>query len=468
MNYLLQLIRYLKQLVTQPVEELTRMQRFVRLSADMTRHCAIGLRQDRALQMAAALTYHTLFSLIPTLVLAMVILHSVVGVDERKQFQDSVVELLLPMENLEDAAKADPKRLAELSQARNELAQTVQQKMDAVSEINLETVGIVGMLVFIFGATALLGTAERSFNSILGAASSRPFFLRLPLYWAVITLGPLVMTMGQYSQAKLFELLASGRWSGWLVGPAAVVLPILATWLVFYVVYLLLPNTKVSKRAAATGSFVSTILWIVLKDLFFRLYVANAAITSLYGALALLPLFLLWLFLTWVIVLFGLEITGTLQALRGRRLESFEHQRRADLLKYGDPQWLIPIMAHIGRAFDSGKTLSRDDLADQLELPIAAVSQITARLCDAGMVHQVSNRGSQFQLALARPPEKITMASLIELADSLTDGRSDGRQDPSWEHLARLNRAKLDAVAETSLASWLNGMAESDQTDQAS
>ena len=105
MKYLLQLIRYLKQLITQPVNELNRAQRFIRLCADMTRHCAQGLRHDRALQMAAALTYHTLFSLIPTLVLAMIILHSVVSDDQRQQFQNDVVELLLPTQDIPDDCK---------------------------------------------------------------------------------------------------------------------------------------------------------------------------------------------------------------------------------------------------------------------------------------------------------------------------------------------------------------------------
>ena len=66
----------------------------------------------------------------------------------------------------------------------------------------------------------------------------------------------------------------------------------LATWLVLWLMYMLLPNTRVSVRMSAVGSFVAALLWVIALQLF-TVYVQRAAITTLYGALALLPLFLL-------------------------------------------------------------------------------------------------------------------------------------------------------------------------------
>ncbi len=77
----------------------------------------------------------------------------------------------------------------------------------------------------------------------------------------------------------------------------------------------------------------------------FGLYVSRALpYLKLYGAIGLIPLFLFWLYLNWLIVLFGLEIAFTLQAMKGR---AFERRDPRGALGSADPQWLLPVMAAI-------------------------------------------------------------------------------------------------------------------------
>ena len=77
-----------QRLLTQPLEELTRAQRSLRYMLDFGRYCARELRADRAGEMAAALTYHTLFSLLPTVVLMLVILGTLAAMHRRLAIGD--------------------------------------------------------------------------------------------------------------------------------------------------------------------------------------------------------------------------------------------------------------------------------------------------------------------------------------------------------------------------------------------
>jgi len=433
------------------MDELSRAQRSARYAIDLARHCTRQLSKDRSAQMAAALTYHTLFGLLPMIVLAMVILHVMVGEEEQQQFKQTVIEFLLPQPAvtvMESAGQRD------LQQVRDNLSKRIEELMAKQAQINFGGIGIVGLLVFVFGATGLLTTIERSFNIIFGSARARPWHLRLPIYFTVITLGPVVLIAAQILQANMFDTFRLGSWTNWLVGPAAMVLPLAATWLVFFLLYVLMPTAEVGKRSAGVGSFVAAVLWIITKELF-RLYVANAGVTSLYGALALLPLFLMWLWLTWMIILFGLELTYTLQTLKGR--QSMEEQARREASVLGDPLWLVPIMAQISRAFAEGKSVGADELANRLHLPVRCVCQFTQNLEGHGLIRRViSNKRVEEEYTLAQPPANIRIVQLLELGRKMSSGSGHELSGPGWLMLDQLAQVQRDAAGQTSLESLLN------------
>ena len=108
-----------------------------------------------------------------------------------------------------------------------------------------------------------------------------------------------------------------------------------------------MPNTRVRWRPALWGALVAAGLSEVSKW-GFGLYVSQALpYLKLYGAIGLVPLFLFWLYLGWLIILFGLEIAFTLQAMKGARVRA--QGTRAASLATADPQWLLPVMVAIAR-----------------------------------------------------------------------------------------------------------------------
>lgn len=504
-----------KRWVAAPAEEMTRLQRWGRYLLELTLHCSRELRADKAGQMAAALTYHTLFSILPTLALMLVAMRIFVTDAQLDQFKNETVDYL--MQWLADAAPAseneqtltvdnqgsaatdgegskpiqfaaDPETQAavteagenaqEGSQAGNtndpdtqndfatiakNLRDNIQVWLNKLQNISFRSIGIVGVLLFIYGATGLLATIERSFNQIYGAPSNRPWYVRLPMYYTVITLGPLVIVLGQYIQSQYLGAIIPGGgdgdtandWMNALNGAMAGLTPVIATWAVLFAMYVLMPNTRVGVRAASIGSFVAAIGWVTTVELF-GFYVKGAAAKTLYGALALLPLFLLWLWLTWLIILFGLELTYTLHMMKGKRFKSREER----LLEEGtviDPRWLIPLMGMVGERFDQGKPATVGELAKRMRLPIRAVNELGEELHKAELLHRVDREGEEATFVLAQPPDRIELSHILDVAGSLiASDPTQSRKVPGSAAIQRATEAQQQALEGQTLANVLN------------
>ncbi len=163
-------------------------------------------------------------------------------------------------------------------------------------------------------------------------------------YWALVTLGPLVLLAVLYLGELAFDVAQGVPILGPLLGGFARFHSAVPGFVLLLLAYKLMPNTHVRWRPAIWGAAVAATLW-ALSRWGFGLYVGKALpYMKLYGALGLIPLFLFWLYLTWLIVLFGMELAYTLQAMKGRDFDRLE--KRADV-SVANPQWLVPMMTAI-------------------------------------------------------------------------------------------------------------------------
>ncbi len=468
--------------LTQPRDEMTRMQRSLRFAADLARYCAKKMRDDRAPQMAAALTYHTLFSLLPTLVLMLVALNVFVDEGERDQFKQTAVnwvvdalqrndadapaEVMLTQEDEQTIAAETEGDVAainrrEFDEVRQRLDEQIQGLLDQLEQVKFGSIGVVGVLVFFYGATALLATTERSFNAIFGVGDSRHWLLRLPLYFTTIVLAPLLLIATQVFQNRLFDVLDAAQWSKWALGPLAYIAPLCATWLVLWVIYVLLPKTRVSVQASLVGAGVAAIGWGITKELF-RMYVGNAAGSTLYGALGVLPLFLLWLFLSWLIILFGLEISYTLQAMGAlggkHQLPQAPPWVQQQTETGFDPKWTLPIMALVGRRFQSGETVTPVEIATKLRLPGSAVHTLCQALKSQHLLNRVPCDDEQDGVdgyALAKPPNEIMLSQLLDVGDQ--QSVAFDHTTPGQDVLVTLRNAQHQAMDGKTLDDLISG-----------
>lgn len=430
---------------TTPPHKLRIWHRPLRYLYDFSRLLYRQVLADRAMQMAAALSFRTIFSLLPMIVLALVVFQSFAGLETyRQQLTSSVLHFVLPPTLLG----------AEQTEAELHVEQQINLYLEKLGRVNFGAIGIVGLLVFIYGATTLLATIEQSFNTIFRVQRGRPWYLKLTFYYTVVTLGPLVLAAGQFLESRLFTLLQYGSWTNWLVGPLAVLSPLITTWIVLWAIFMLLPRTDVWIRSAAVGSLIAASLWVVSKELF-AAYVSRTAITSLYGALGLIPLFLWWIYLTWLIVLVGLEIAYTLQIKQVRGTDDLETKiKQPDVV--ADPHWTIPIMVRVGQAFDAGQAASSREVADDLALPPAAVARLMSRLQERGLLRQVADPDAQVpRYVLAMPPQKLPMDHLLQVAHEVS--RSGDLKDTyHWRYVEELRAIEQRAASQKNLADLMS------------
>jgi membrane protein len=425
--------------------EMKPLPRAAATSAQLVVSCFSKLQRDRASQMASALSYQTLFSLLPLLVLALIVLHSVAGLESAgTALRNMIVEFLVP-ESLV-APDADltgppdprgPATVEEFNDARQVLRRRVDDVLEALAQVSFAGIGTAGFLLFLYGATALMRTVEGSFNLIYQADAPRPWS-RIPLYFTLLTLGPVALVSAQVLQDRLLHNI--GSWMGsWVTKPLGLVAPAVVTCLVLVVAFRTVPNAWVAWRAAAIGGVTSGIAWYGFQEIF-GLYVNRASMTSLYGALALLPLFLLWVYWSWLIILFGLTLSFTVQYL-----SADDSWSRHPILP-GDPLWVVPVMVRIAEAFDHGETLTLARLSRELHLPPRVLRPYLRLLERRKYVRRLRDGGGDHVLTLARPMSTIKVAELIQLAaPPRRFGRIEG------ELMAELRRCELETAGENTL-----------------
>src|SRR5688500_970631 len=177
----------------------------------------------------------------------------------------------------------------------------------------------IGILIVVITAVLLMATIENEINAIWGMRGRRSLFRRIFVFGLGITLGPLAIGEAVYSTNLLleaplaFEIVTTPEASA-LGTPIAIAL---AT-LFFTLLYAILPARRVPLRSALVGGLVAALAFEAAKR-GFVLYVTNVpTYQRVYGAVALLPLFLVWIFVSWIVVLFGAAVTATLVEGRAR------------------------------------------------------------------------------------------------------------------------------------------------------
>lgn len=447
MGKLRELIGYLKRAAGEPVGELSRLERYVRFGVDLGLHSMRTLKRVNAGQMSAALTYRTIFSLVPILVLGLIVYSSFVEKDEaRGKFKDQIYNFLnldviigddeggvesgygfWTAEEIKIAGGGDAGvveggalivegdmkgTMADgAASSREEIRATIESKLDELmynaDNVSLKSIGFVGLVLLIWSAVALIVGLEKCFNAVYQVGKGRTLVSRLILYWFVLTIGPFLLAVSFGSVGLLIKELSGVAVIGGLVAFLSQFAGLISSWVLMCVLFMFLPNAKVKFRAVLVGSFVSALMW-EFGQMLFGVYVKNAVSNNvLYGSLGLIPLFLLGVYMTWWIVLFGLQMTYTLQTIRGFQLTRDEG--KGGVGYDGDPMRLVNMMMHIGRGFAMGKTVGRESLAGAMGCSLERVDVLSELLLGGGLIHEVKDGG----YAVNEPLERIDLSKLL-------------------------------------------------------
>ena len=347
-----------------------------------------------------------------------------------------------------DAIEEETKARAVLK-ARASIRRTLRDMTGKIASLDFASIGVIGLVLFVYAAVALLDSLEYLFNRIFDAPGQRPIHLRVAIHWSIITLGSGLLAMSLYLTGQVvdwFGDIGAGARPLWVLRH---LMSMLASWVLLFLLYALMPNTRVNVRSAAIGAAVSAVLWEIGKY-GFQVYVSVAVpYSALYGSMGLIPLFLFWIYVTWYIVLFGLILTETLQTLRGRRVRVLPDQPERWL--EGDPDWMLPIMTEVARAFDRGDVIDDVELAEQLGLPRTSVREMVTKLVEEGWLRRTVDADAE-AITLSHPKEKIPVVSILELAHR----HRPTRGHDAWRTLQDLKSAERVAAGDRTLADVLS------------
>ena len=337
--------------------------------------------QDRCTQAAAALTYTSLLSMVPLMAVSIGILSAFPAFEEvRDQAQDLIFNALVP-----------------------EVGGAVLGYVNdfAGRAGSMTSAGVIGLMVT---ALLLLATIEGAFNNIWHVTTARSLLGRLLSFWAILTLTPLLfgasisVTSEFLATADLDEQIPLWRQ---VVG----LLPLLLEAVAFTVLDWLIPNRPVRLRDAAVGGALAAVLFELSKA-GFALYVAMfPTYQTIYGALATIPIFLMWLYLAWSVVLLGAVVAATLPDWRTRRLTGQRH------IGMRPPQRLmlaIGVLRQLDRARPDGRGVSRRRLLDALRVSGPMIDEVL----DALKCHRFTERTDEDRWVLSRDLQQVTLYDL--------------------------------------------------------
>ena len=188
---------------------------------------------------------------------------------------------------------------------------------------NSKKMSAVGIISLIVVALMLINSIDRTLNSIWHDTETRPIFTSFAIYWLILTLGPLLVGVSIAASAYVKTMFESA--SNFSFGLKLLsFVPFLSTWFIFTLIYMVVPNKKVSIKHSAAGALIAAVFFTLGKQAFTWYIVTFPSYQLIYGAMATLPIMLLWIQLSWTVVLLGAQLAAVLAEVRSKKIMNLE------------------------------------------------------------------------------------------------------------------------------------------------
>ena len=251
--------------------------------------------RDHLINNSASLTYTTLLSLVPLMAVGLSVLSAFPVFDKvQVEIQEYIIQNFVP--------------------AAGDAIQTYLQQFTS----NVSRLTGIGIGFLVLTALMLMSRIDQSMNAIWNVRRRRKPLTGFLVYWAVLTLGPLMVGIGLIVSSYLTSLLVLGD-AATVLGLKQKMLRILPFLLevgAFSLLYLVVPNRTIRYRHALIGAVVAALMFELAKKGFAYYVVQFPTYTTLYGAMAAIPIFLIWVYASWVMVLIGAEVARCLAIYR--------------------------------------------------------------------------------------------------------------------------------------------------------
>ncbi len=358
---------------------------------------------------ASALTYTTALSIVPLLVLVFSILK---GLGYTDQLEPVIAQYV-----------GSPDISAQL--------------LGFVRNMKVGALGSVGAITLILTDISLLGTIENALNHSWGVAKGRSYLRKFTDYLSITFVVPLLLVTALTLTAGFTKSEAFLKGLSFLASFALI-------WAGYFVLFIFFPNTKVKWRPALAGAFITALLWSVAQWAYIRFQYGVTSYQAYYGALAAIPVFLVWIYFSWAIVLLGVEFAVVFQ--RGAYRPSQEaippdFMRRVVLL----------ILARVGeRMSGRGDPVTSGTIAYELGVSEERVLPTILGLREGGILADAETSVDSkpvHELLLTRSPGSTRLAEALECAS-----KTDRPMEPRVEHIiGTIEEAERSALGDATV-----------------
>lgn len=324
-----------------------------------------GFNEDNCLVSATALTFYTLFSIVPILALVFAIAQ---GFGYEKTLQEQILS-------------SYPEYSSILSNAF----------VYANSMLATTRGGVIagfGILLLLWSVMKLLISIENSFNDIWEVKRGRSWVRKTTDYLTIMLVSPLLLIVSGGLTVAIQTKI--GSWDFHMLGFLGTFLVNIIAYLllagVFAFLYVVLPNTKVNFKPAFTAAIVATILFELLGWAYIKFQVGANRMNAIYGGFAALPLFLIWLQYGWYIVLFGAEL-----AFANQYVDNYELEEDIRNLSERYKKIISLMIANLvaKRFYNGEKSLNVLQISEQLDLPVRLTKNMTNEFVETGVFVEV-------------------------------------------------------------------------------
>jgi len=265
----------------------------------------------------------------------------------------------------------------------------------------------IGSLFLIVTSVMMIHTIDQALNNIWQVRRRRPLRQRLLLYWAILSLGPILAGFGLWATATLVrESMGYVQDIPRLLELTLSAVPVLLTSLAFTALFLTVPNRHVAWRDALVGG-VGTAIALEIMRAGFTFYLARfPSYTVIYGAFATLPIFLMWMYLSWLTILMGATVAALLPGVRQRHWAAHDGPG----MDYLDALKVLEQLWKRRPCHPSGASLG--ELAETLHRQPDALISLLRQLKNLDYIVN-TDRGGTEHWVLSCDPGQTTLSALI-------------------------------------------------------
>lgn len=346
------------------------------------RFVVVRLRQDRCAEMAASLTFTTLLSLVPLLTIMLTVFTAfpVFG-DLAASFKSFLLSNLVP----ETGGRV--------------ISSYMEQFAESASRLTA-----VGVFFLAVTAMWMMLTIDNAFHRIFRASRQRKMLQRVLVYWAVITLAPVLVGASLSLTSWLTGLsMGNERDMSAFNATAIKLFSVLLTSVAFTLLFRVVPNRFVPMAHAMTGGVIAAIAFEAMNRGFAYYITQFPTYNLVYGAFASLPIFLLWIYLSWLMLLFGAIIAAAIPHWRSSHALKIDQATRLFLA--------LHILKEMDGGLSSGEVQSLPVLSRRLRIGYEEVEGILGLLAKAKIVGKLSDSG----WSLLRTPDRVKVSELTRL-----------------------------------------------------